>query len=371
MPTQPLSLRSEMVSGNIAGSSFDAVIIGGGAGGSAAAITIAAAGLASIIIEASPSPRQRPGEALHPGVESLFSQLGVIDDIGPSLAVRHSGIYTMTPEGAVFRGFGQDKSGAWRGYQIGRAELDAILLKRALAAGCTILRPARASGLERSDEGWRVATPEGPVFARFLVDASGSGHWLARRLGFPITRLSPQLIAQYGYYPAGEQPSPGRPLFTSHPGGWTWEALVKPGVLQWVGLPLEKNVDLPAPAGIELKGADVTWRAVQSCADENYFLVGDAAAVLDPACSHGVLRALMSGMYAGTLIAAMIGNKVPVEAAASIYRSWFLGWVCRDALELVHRYAAMTTPASWLQAAVETCSVIAAGLRPLQDTTPS
>ncbi|MBA4535538.1 hypothetical protein H1196_23700 [Brevibacillus halotolerans] len=53
-------------------------------------------------------------------------------------------------------------------------------------------------------------------------------------------------------------------------------------------------------------GADMTWRVItQLGGPGGYFLIGDAATVLDPASSHGVLKAVMSGMMAGNLIAQM------------------------------------------------------------------
>jgi flavin-dependent dehydrogenase len=54
--------------------------------------------------------------------------------------------------------------------------------------------------------------------------------------------------------------------------------------------------------GARRRGADVTWRIISPAAGPGFFLVGDAVAVLDPASSHGVLKALMTGMMAAHLI---------------------------------------------------------------------
>jgi len=48
----------------------------------------------------------------------------------------------------------------------------------------------------------------------------------------------------------------------------------------------------------EARGIDVTWTRVQPAARPGYLLAGDAAFVLDPASSHGLLKAIMSGMAA-------------------------------------------------------------------------
>src|SRR5260221_4170209 len=75
------------------------------------------------------------------------------------------------------------------------------------------------------------------------------------------------------------------------------------------------------PTG-RFRGADVTWQVADRPAGPGYFLAGDAAATLDPASSHGVLKALMSGIYSGHLAAHVLGGKVPGEAAASHYSAW-------------------------------------------------
>jgi hypothetical protein len=59
------------------------------------------------------------------------------------------------------------------------------------------------------------------------------------------------------------------------------------------------------------RGADVTWRLSDAAAGLGWFIVGDAAAVLDPSCSHGVLKAIMSGMMAGHLAAGVLVDAAP------------------------------------------------------------
>jgi flavin-dependent dehydrogenase len=56
-------------------------------------------------------------------------------------------------------------------------------------------------------------------------------------------------------------------------------------------------------------GADVTWRRVIGTAGAKYFIVGDAAVVLDPASSHGISRAVMSGIMAGHAINKILSDR--------------------------------------------------------------
>ena len=57
-----------------------------------------------------------------------------------------------------------------------------------------------------------------------------------------------------------------------------------------------------------VSGLDMTRRLHLSSAGPGYFLLGDAAALLDPASSNGVLRALMSGMLAADLAARVLSG---------------------------------------------------------------
>lgn len=79
-----------------------------------------------------------------------------------------------------------------------------------------------------------------------------------------------------------------------------------------------------------VRAADVTWRMAERVAGEGYFLVGDAAAVLDPASSHGVLRAIMSGMMAGHLASQVVRDEISDSFAVDHYQKWLTNWFRHD-----------------------------------------
>jgi flavin-dependent dehydrogenase len=57
-------------------------------------------------------------------------------------------------------------------------------------------------------------------------------------------------------------------------------------------------------------------------AGRGYFIAGDAAAVVDPASSDGVIRALLSGRLAGHLAAQAILGEMPEAVAVTAYIAW-------------------------------------------------
>ncbi len=328
----------------------DVVIVGGGPAGSAAAIWCAQSGLDVLLLEAQPFPRDRPGESLHPGIEPLFDQLGAGEAIRAAGFLRYRGHHVIWGGPPRYEAFGADASGAWLGIHAWRADLDAILLRRAAATGARILQPCRAGA--PIIDGTRVVGLEsdaGEVRARFVVDASGARHWLHRQAGIGMRRAR-RSIATYGYAtgPASDLDQLGPdPVLSGNRAGWTWVARVRPDLAAWTQLDFTKIQRCPPTAVRALqptgpvRGADVTWRILETCAGSGFFAVGDAAAVLDPASSHGVLRAIMSGMLAGDLIARVCRGAATESEAAAAVQSWTRGWFARDSRRLGELYAAL------------------------------
>jgi 2-polyprenyl-6-methoxyphenol hydroxylase-like FAD-dependent oxidoreductase len=189
--------------------------------------------------------------------------------------------------------------------------------------------------------------------ARFVVDGAGGRHWLARRLTLAIERHSPRLIARYGYVDGA---CPGRdeaPALVADPDGWSWTARVRPRRYAWTRLSLRDSKGkrhLLPPEELrgdrlrqwgKVRGADVSWRVVVPAAGPGYFLVGDAAAVLDPASSHGVLMAIMSGMMAAHLITQIVYHDVSENVAAQTYSDWIRCWFDHDVAGLRALYASL------------------------------
>jgi flavin-dependent dehydrogenase len=298
----------------------DILIVGGGPAGGAAAIQCAMRGLRVILAERESAARERPGEALHPGIEPLLAQLGVADRLGAVTGARHAGAWIEWAGGRRFEPFGEGADGPWLGFQVRRRDFDALLLDRARELGAQVRHGCRLAGLARSPGGfWSVETEAGQVTSRIVIDATGAAGWLARKLGLSASRASPKLIARYGYAEGDCPELDCAPLLVGDCTGWTWSARVEPGVYGWVRLDLgDASAGDPAPEVLRHltrrgrpRGADVTWRLSDAAAGLGWFIVGDAAAVLDPSSSHGVLKAIMSGMMAGHLAAGVLVDAAP------------------------------------------------------------
>lgn len=328
---------------------LDVLVLGGGPAGCAAAILCAQHGLGVALLERERFPRDRPGETLHPGVEPLLRQLGLGDALQLAGFLRHPGIWVRWDADLRFEPFGADSSGPWLGFQAWRADFDSMMLERARSLGVIVRQPCRA--VAHVLDGARVSGVRascGTLSARFVIDAAGSSHWLARKLSLDIGRRSPPLTVRFGYA-SGECPArDDAPALVADEAGWTWTARVRPQLYGWARLSWRdaRRSDAAPPEEMRaltlhghVRAADVTWRMVSEPAGPGYFLAGDAAALLDPAASHGVLRGIMSGMMAAHLCAAVIKDGVSEQQAAHEYRRWLTDWFEADVASLRELYA--------------------------------
>jgi flavin-dependent dehydrogenase len=192
-----------------------------------------------------------------------------------------------------------------------------------------------------------VLTDRGLFRAPFIIDATGRRRAASGWLNIPWNRRGPERRAWYGYVTADDRAADA-PTLTADEAGWTWVAQVRPDLCQWVRLNFDNSQPTatwrpPQLAGLTacgpLRGADVTCRISRRTAGNGYFLVGDAAAILDPISSHGVLKALMSGTMAAHLIRQVLGGDVSPLSASRYYKKWIGDWFEYDAAQLDALYA--------------------------------
>lgn len=327
----------------------DVVIIGSGPAGTSAAITSVQRGLRVILIESEEFPRHRSGETLHPGIEPLLIKLGILEEVRGAQFLRHKGNWVKWGKDLRFIPFGSDENGPWFGFQAWRADFDNILLKRAISLGVRVYQPCRAlKPIIQHNRVKGVVTSQGDIYSSFLIDATGRRQWLAQKLRMQLDKYSSPLIARFGYVQGECSVRDEAPSIIADTTGWTWTAKVRPYIYQWTRLSfieesLEKDWIPKEFHGLErlgpTSGADMTWRMVKHPGGWGYFLTGDAAAVLDPASSHGVLKAIMSGMMAGNLIFQIIKEHCTEKHAIQGYCKWVTDWFKHDVEKLKELYA--------------------------------
>jgi flavin-dependent dehydrogenase len=342
---------------------FDVIVVGGGPAGSAAAIGCAGQGLQTLLLEASPHFSEQPGETMHPGIEPLFRSLGVEAAIERARFLRHPGYIIHSNQRSTFHAYGSDHRGQWLGYQAERTVLHQILLERAATSGAQIRRGERAlRPVILGDTIIGVATPSGHYTARYVVDAAGPGQWLRRHLRLPCLHVSTLLVAHYGWVSTHGLMGAieNLPEFFMRDSAWIWTAPVDAGRHAWVTLDLLdrrlKPHQLPSfvsqcPAIGKSGARDVTWRVSTQCAGSGYFMVGDAAWLVDPASSHGVLKSMLSGTVAADAIGKALRNPDHARRVQAGYCAWAEDTFCTDAAALISLYSGMTNAPSWLSAA--------------------
>lgn len=350
----------------------DVVIVGTGPAGAAAAIACARSGLRVALLERSALPRERPGETLHPGVEAPLRELGALGDVLAAGLPRHPGVWVTWDGPPRLVAYGADESGPWQGFQALRASFDALLVARALELGAVLHERCRA--IKPIVRGGRVAGVEtslGDLRARYVIDAAGAGHWLARRLGLEPERRSPPLIARYGYVTGSCPARDEAPAIVAGADGWTWTARVDAGVYCWTRVALSGALGrdgVPAEfGGLAPRGragsADVGWRALREAAGPGWVAAGDAAVVLDPASSHGTLRGLITGLHAARLVRGVLAGGDEPRLSAS-YRAFVTRWFEHDVEALTELYRRLPDPPDWLGCVAPGATAPTAGASP-------
>ena len=162
-------------------------------------------------------------------------------------------------------------------------------------------------------------------------------------VGNSVHEYSPRLLALYGYTPASCNQS-GIPRWEADACSWSWTALVEPTVSSWTVLKsrginqLSGRACRPDKRSEPVRGEDVSWRMASRCAGPGFFIMGDAAGLLDPGSQKGVLRALISGIKASYFILEILNGREREAAAYQAYSDWFQRLFMLEAAELSDRY---------------------------------
>ncbi|HTW95102.1 MAG TPA: NAD(P)/FAD-dependent oxidoreductase [Tepidisphaeraceae bacterium] len=336
--------------------SCDVLVIGGGPAGATCALALARRGIKVIVLEKSQFPRFHIGESFIPRNFELIHQLGLGEALGRIPHVAKFGATFVNGDDRDFIRFDFD-SGFVNGsetFNIERAPFDHMLLTEAKKAGADVRENLGVKRIvQLSDGDVRVAADDGEEYrARWLVDASGQATVVARHLGTRKTAEEPYLqkSAYFNHFKdvdraAGREG--GHPLIAMMDEGWFWMIPIDPN-RTGVGLVLDaqlarnvcreqnmtadrmlawgiarcpavrnrmKNASGPATNGVT---ADFSYRC-RPCAGEGYFLIGDAAAFLDPIFSTGVCLAMYQAVHLAEQIGAVLSGQKSADAARTAH----------------------------------------------------
>jgi flavin-dependent dehydrogenase len=340
----------------------DVLIIGGGPAGSTAAITLAEMGHEVVLLEKARHPRFHIGESLLPANLPLFERLGVAEEV-QAIGMQKWGAEFVSPWHAV-RSQTFEFAEAWNkslpfSYQVRRSQFDEILIRRAATRGAQVIEGCRVrdvvflsnpAGLpggggarvQAEHEDGHAETFE----ARFVIDASGRDTFLGNRLKTKQRNRKHNSSAMYAHF-KGAQRHPDCKLagnislfWFDH--GWMWfiplaDGATSVGVVAWPYYmksrekPLREffldTLALCGPLSERLQSAELiseieaTGNYSYSCdrpygARENYLLVGDAYAFVDPMFSSGVMMAMTTAVAAAETVATCL--KEPARKAAAL-----------------------------------------------------
>ncbi|MFD0391937.1 NAD(P)/FAD-dependent oxidoreductase [Streptomyces nogalater] len=171
---------------------YDVVVIGGGPGGSMASTLLAQSGKRVILFESAKFPRYHIGESLLSGTADLLKKIGVLEKLESGGYIKKYGVewvwgerrepWTVYFKDALAMPYDY-------GYQVERGAFDQLLLENAREHGVDAREQHRVTDFAIGDDGTtrvdytdEAGGGKGSVTARWIVDASGQGGLVTRRL---------------------------------------------------------------------------------------------------------------------------------------------------------------------------------------------
>lgn len=334
-------------------SDCDVLVIGGGPAGSTAAALLGERGYRVTLLEKARHPRFHIGESLLPANLPLLDKLGVADAVR-AIGMEKWGAEFVSPWHDHKQPFefadAMDKSMPMA-YQVRRSEFDEILIRNASRKNARVVEGCQVQNVDfssdnagalvwaRHDDG-SIET----VRTRFVIDASGRDTFLGNRFKAKHRNTKHNSAAIYAHFSEAER-NPGKTAgnitlyWFEH--GWFWfiplaDGATSVGAVIWpyylktrkkksLEHFFHETIALCAPLHTRLRHArlispvEATGNYSYVCDrthGNNYLLLGDAYAFIDPVFSSGVLLAMQSAFAGAAAVDACLRD--PQHAAAAL-----------------------------------------------------
>jgi len=314
---------------------MEVLIIGAGVAGCSCAIQLLKAGFNVRIIDIVTFPRFRPGESCHPGIEPLLQQLDVWQDILNLKPIRYNSTFVNYQGKETEQFFNEDNN--WQGFQFPRETFDKILLDKAISLGAKFIPQAKTlSIVSRENYVSTIITDKGEFKFDFLIDATGSKSLTSIKLGLQREKHSKPIISNYCQIVTTEDLHvKQKSYFEITSEYWGYISLIKPKTYSVTyssknsSKETDKNLFLSKHfcndySVIISKSFETSWSITQNCKFQNLYLVGDALMTFDPTSSKGILKSIMTGIYAAYILDNVKTNKLTEKQGSIAYQKWTL-----------------------------------------------
>jgi flavin-dependent dehydrogenase len=331
----------------------DVLVIGGGPAGSTAATLLAERGYQVTLLEKAHHPRFHIGESLLPANLPLLERLGVADAV-KAIGMEKWGAEFVSPQHDHQQRF--EFADAWdksmpMAYQVRRADFDEILIRNAAAKNATVLEGCQVQDVKFLPEGQgaivQAQLDDGKKLswhARFVLDASGRDTFLGNRLKAKQRNKKHNSTAIYAHF-SGAQRHAGKEaghitvFWFDH--GWFWfiplaDGTTSVGAVTWpyylktrgkkslteffnetiAMSPMLMDRLTSAKMETEVEATGNFSYVCDRTHGENFLLLGDAYAFIDPVFSSGVMLAMQSAFVGADTVDTCLRH--PEQAAAAL-----------------------------------------------------